>query len=575
MTTIHAYTADQRLQDTPHKDPRRARAAAINLIPTSTGAAKAIGLVIPELDGKLNGTAVRAPIPTGSMVDLVCVRREGHERRGGQRALQRAGRHRATSRASSQYTEDPIVSTDIVQVRLLVDLRRGPDDGIDGQAGEGRRLVRQRVGLLEPAGRPDVQKRALQAAASRVRPTTRAANSLRWRSEDLDIDARGQRSSCAWTSTCRSTTARWPTTRASAPRCRRSSELREQGATLVLCSHLGRPKGRDPRVLARAGLGAPRRAARHARAPGARGRRARGAPRGGAARRRARCSCSRTRAWSRARRRTTRELARELADLADVYVNDAFGSVHRAHASHRRRRATCSPAAAGPLLEREVTTLARPDRGARAAAGRGARRRQGQRQDRADRPLPRHRRRAPDRRRDVLHVLPRAGHPDRRLARGGGGRRARAPGAREGRSARAAELLLPVDLVHRRQRSTPAPSAARSTASRCPTAGWASTSGPKTAEALRRASRDAGHRVLERPDGRVRDGAVRGRHARRGRGGGRGRRARRSSAAATPPRRSRSSAWPTASRTCRPAAARRSSCWRARSCPDVEALDDA
>src|SRR5204862_3455961 len=72
MTTIHAYTSDQRLQDAPHKDLRRARAAAINLIPTSTGAAKAIGLVIPELDGKLNGTSVRAPVPTGSLVDLVC-----------------------------------------------------------------------------------------------------------------------------------------------------------------------------------------------------------------------------------------------------------------------------------------------------------------------------------------------------------------------------------------------------------------------------------------------------------------------------------------------------------------------
>src|SRR5688500_3102576 len=67
MTTIHAYTADQRLHDLPHKDLRRARAAAINLIPTSSGAAKAIGLVVPELDGKLNGIAVRAPVATGSV----------------------------------------------------------------------------------------------------------------------------------------------------------------------------------------------------------------------------------------------------------------------------------------------------------------------------------------------------------------------------------------------------------------------------------------------------------------------------------------------------------------------------
>src|ERR671929_27194 len=71
MTTIHAYTADQNLQDGPHKDLRRARAAAANLVPTSTGAAKAIGLVVPELDGKLNGIAVRAPVITGSVVDLV------------------------------------------------------------------------------------------------------------------------------------------------------------------------------------------------------------------------------------------------------------------------------------------------------------------------------------------------------------------------------------------------------------------------------------------------------------------------------------------------------------------------
>src|SRR5919109_2532654 len=70
MTTIHAYTADQRLQDAPHKDLRRARAAAINLVPASTGAAKAIGLVIPELNGKLHGFAVRAPLPTGSVIDL-------------------------------------------------------------------------------------------------------------------------------------------------------------------------------------------------------------------------------------------------------------------------------------------------------------------------------------------------------------------------------------------------------------------------------------------------------------------------------------------------------------------------
>jgi len=112
MTTIHAYTADQRLQDLPHKDLRRARAAAINLIPTSTGAAKAIGLVLPELEGKLNGVAVRAPVATGSVVDLVCtVSRETSAEEVNEAV-------RTASEGALQgilaYTDDPIVSTDIV-----------------------------------------------------------------------------------------------------------------------------------------------------------------------------------------------------------------------------------------------------------------------------------------------------------------------------------------------------------------------------------------------------------------------------------------------------------------------------
>jgi glyceraldehyde 3-phosphate dehydrogenase len=112
MTTIHAYTADQRLQDMPHKDYRRARAAAVNLIPTSTGAAKAIGLVLPELQGRLNGVAIRAPVITGSLVDLVCdVGRETSAD-----AINAAMREAAEGALSGilKYTEDPIVSTDII-----------------------------------------------------------------------------------------------------------------------------------------------------------------------------------------------------------------------------------------------------------------------------------------------------------------------------------------------------------------------------------------------------------------------------------------------------------------------------
>ena len=98
MTTIHAYTADQRLQDMPHSDLRRARAAALNLIPTSTGAAKAVGLVLPELAGKLHGFAVRAPVPTGSLVDLTFEAGPRDERRGDQRRAQRPRRQRRAGR---------------------------------------------------------------------------------------------------------------------------------------------------------------------------------------------------------------------------------------------------------------------------------------------------------------------------------------------------------------------------------------------------------------------------------------------------------------------------------------------
>jgi glyceraldehyde 3-phosphate dehydrogenase len=113
MTTVHAYTADQNLLDAPHKDLRRARAGAINLVPTSTGAAKAVGLVIPELEGKLNGYAVRVPLPTGSLVDLTVET----ERETTVDEVNEAFRERADQGALTgilAYSEEPIVATDIV-----------------------------------------------------------------------------------------------------------------------------------------------------------------------------------------------------------------------------------------------------------------------------------------------------------------------------------------------------------------------------------------------------------------------------------------------------------------------------
>ncbi len=112
MTTVHAYTNDQRILDLPHKDLRRARAAALSLIPTSTGAAKAIGLVLPELKGKLDGVAVRAPVSDGSLIDLVCRVRKTTEASAVNAAMKAAAE--GPLRGVLEYCTDPIVSCDVV-----------------------------------------------------------------------------------------------------------------------------------------------------------------------------------------------------------------------------------------------------------------------------------------------------------------------------------------------------------------------------------------------------------------------------------------------------------------------------
>lgn len=108
MTTVHAYTADQRLQDAPHSDLRRARAAAVNIVPTSTGAAKAIGLVVPNLSGKLDGIALRVPTITGSFVDLTL------KLNATPSVSELNKRVKTYSSPSFEYSEDPLVSTDII-----------------------------------------------------------------------------------------------------------------------------------------------------------------------------------------------------------------------------------------------------------------------------------------------------------------------------------------------------------------------------------------------------------------------------------------------------------------------------
>ena len=148
MTTIHAYTNDQNILDLPHSDLRRARAAAINLIPTSTGAARAIGIVLPELKGKVDGISVRAPAADWLLVRL---RRHGgarhHGRRGEPGIPRRCGR--ATRRAPA-VLRGPARLHRHHPLGLLMHLRQRSDDG-DGPQREGVRLVRQRVGLLAAA----------------------------------------------------------------------------------------------------------------------------------------------------------------------------------------------------------------------------------------------------------------------------------------------------------------------------------------------------------------------------------------------------------------------------------------
>ncbi len=156
MTTVHAYTNDQVTLDFPHKDLRRARAAALSIIPTSTGAAKAIALVLPELKGKLDGISLRVPVPTGSVTDLVVDLEREVTKDEVNAAFLKASQ--GSLKGYLYYNEDEIVSRDIVNSPVLLHLRRPIDHG-PGQPGEDLRLVRQRVGLLQPPGRPDLAGR--------------------------------------------------------------------------------------------------------------------------------------------------------------------------------------------------------------------------------------------------------------------------------------------------------------------------------------------------------------------------------------------------------------------------------
>jgi glyceraldehyde 3-phosphate dehydrogenase len=131
MTTVHAYTSDQRLVDLPHKDLRRARAAALNMIPTTTGAAKAIGLVIPELDGKLKGYAVRVPVPTGSLVDLAVETSRPTSVEEINEAFEGRADH-GELEGILAYSEEPLVSSDVVGSTYSAVFDAGLTSVVDG-----------------------------------------------------------------------------------------------------------------------------------------------------------------------------------------------------------------------------------------------------------------------------------------------------------------------------------------------------------------------------------------------------------------------------------------------------------
>ena len=142
MTTVHAYTNDQKILDQIHPDLRRARAAAMSMIPTTTGAARAVGEVLPELKGKLDGSAIRVPVPDVSLIDLTFTPEARHDPRRGQPDPQgRVGTERL--KGILDYTDEPLVSIDLMHTPRQLDRRQPRNRGARRQAGPRRQLVRQ------------------------------------------------------------------------------------------------------------------------------------------------------------------------------------------------------------------------------------------------------------------------------------------------------------------------------------------------------------------------------------------------------------------------------------------------
>ena len=356
MTTVHSYTNDQQLLDLPHKDLRRARAAALSIIPTTTGAASAVGEVLPELKGKLDGIAMRVPTPNVSVVDLAAILDKKTTERRSERRVQ--GSRRGPLKGILQFVEEPLVSIDFSGNAALVDSRRRLHQGHGRRLREGPVVVRQRVGLLEPLRRSAaVPREEGPVVASR---TAVAISTSRGKRVLVRVDFNVPIKNGVIGDDTR--------IRASLPTIKYALD---KGATVILASHLGRPKGKPnpefclrpvaerlasllggrPVQFADDCVGEPARAAIDA------------AGKGGLV-------LLENLRFHAEEEKNDPAFAKQLAALADVYVNDAFGSAHRAHASTEGIVHHVTEAAAGLLMGKEVEYLGRVARASRPAVRR-------------------------------------------------------------------------------------------------------------------------------------------------------------------------------------------------------------
>ena len=319
MTTVHAYTGDQALVDGPHSDLRRARGAAINIIPTSTGAARATGLVLQSMQGKLDGTSLRVPVPTGSITDFTAVVNGEPSVDDDQPGLRRRRRFGTPGLGPRLHRGAHRLQRHRHLARLLHP-RCGHDHG-PGVAGQDLRLVRQRVGLLEPPGRPDHDRRGSQPAMINGVPELEDLGEVGGRSvlvrTDFNVPLDGDRITDDLRIRAALPTLKW---------------LVERGATVTACSHLGRPKGTvdpayslDP-VRARLAELAPQ------------------------------VALLDNLRYDAGEEGNDPAFVSQLVAGHDLYVNDAFGASHRAHGSIVGPPEHL-PSAAGRLLAKEVEVL--------------------------------------------------------------------------------------------------------------------------------------------------------------------------------------------------------------------------